>query len=134
MFLNALKDDTKELFLQLCVNGSLSNKTFEEEEKETIFDYCREMGLKEHLPDSPEDIDSFIAELSSKTNYVEKKIIVLGILELLKSDGECDGHEKEFIDKVVSGLHVREQVVQELSEQLEIYSSAYKSIALILCE
>lgn len=74
MFLNALRNDTKEIFLKLCVQGSLINDNFENEEKEIISDYCREMDVEVHIPENKENLYDFLALLSKNTK--DRKSVV----------------------------------------------------------
>ena len=45
MFLNRLSNEQKELFLDLCIHASKSNNDFNDEQKQTIDQYCDEMHI-----------------------------------------------------------------------------------------
>lgn len=128
MFLNDLQEGNKELFLKVCVHASLANDIFEEEEKEMIYAYCREMNIIERIPEITDDFDAVVSDLASQTDDVEKKIIVLGILGLVKSDGLYDEKEKVFVEKLVKGLQVEDEVVSKLNSLLESYTAVCKEI------
>lgn len=52
MFLNQLNQENKELFLKLCVIGVSYNGAFEQEEREMICAYYREMNIPENIPEA----------------------------------------------------------------------------------
>lgn len=102
--LDRLNETTKESFLKLCVHASLSNGVFDEEEKETLFAYCREMNVKENILDTPETFEELVKKINGETSIEEKNIYILEILALIKSDGIYDEKEKEFMKKLANGL------------------------------
>lgn len=121
MFLNRLEEGNKKLFLKVCTHAAWSNGVFQNEQKDMVFAYCREMNIPEHIPEYNGTIDATIEELASKATEEEKNIIVLEILGLVKSDGAYEETEKEFMDALVTGLKVKESVFDKISSLLEKY-------------
>lgn len=134
MFLNQLKEENKELFLKVCVHASLSNGVFANKEKEMISEYCREMNISENVPECGETFDATLEELSEKATNEEKKIIMLEILGLVKSDGVYDEKEKKFMNDLAKGIKVQEIVLTKLNSLLDIYTAVCKSILLEINE
>lgn len=76
MFLNYLKDESKENFLKLSMAAANANRIIEEE-KQMVLAYCKELGVKEIIPSEKIDIDKVLSELKEKTNKEEKKLLYL---------------------------------------------------------
>ncbi len=134
MFLNLLQESNKELFLKVCVHASLSNEIFAEEEKEMINAYCREMNITEHIPSESDDFDQVVNSLAEQADDIEKKIIILEILGLIKSDGIYDEKEKCFMKKFVEGMKIKSDVLSKFNSLLEIYLAVCKELRSAVCE
>lgn len=132
MFLNALQKENKELFLALCVHAARANGTFEIDEEEMIYAYCREMSLIEHIPEDIDEVDSLIKSMEEKTSNIEKKIVVMELLGFFDLDVVSD--EKKFMIKVIDGLKVEPKVVDSLTCLLKEYISAYKKLYTLISE
>lgn len=127
MFLNALRERNRELFLEVCIHASMANEILEEEEKEMVYAYCREMNIEEHIP----DIGSFevlVTKLSEQAGESEKKIIALEILGLVRADGNFDQKERSFFDKLIKGLQIEPDIADKLEGLLEQYTAVYKEL------
>lgn len=134
MFLNLLQESNKELFLKVCVHASLANNIFAEEEKEIIYAYCREMNIREHIPSESEDFEEIVHTLGEQADDVEKKIIILEILGLIKADGIYDEMERCFMEKIAEGLKIHKSVLSKFNSLLEIYLAICKELRLAVCE
>lgn len=134
MFLNLLQENNKELFLKICVHASLANEIFAEEEKEMIYAYCREMNIAEHIPDEVEEFEQIVGSLVMQADDVEKKIIILEILGLVKADGIYDEKEKRFMRKLLEGMKVQTDVLGRFNSLLEIYLAVCKELRSAVCE
>lgn len=128
MFLNALQERNRELFLEVCIHASMANEILAEEEKETIFAYCREMNIEEHIPDIEDSFESLVAKLAEQADDSEKKIIVLEILGLIKADGSFDQKEKSFFNKFIECLRIGPDVVDKLESLQERYVAVYREM------
>lgn len=134
MFLNLLQETNKDLFLKLCVHASLANDIFAEEEKEMIYAYCREMNISEHIPEDTSEFDKVVDSLAVQANYVEKNIIILEILGLVKTDGVYDEKEEEFMKKLIKRMKVKNDVLSKYNSLLEIYIAVCKELRAAVCE
>lgn len=128
MFLNQLNQENKESFLKICVLASLSNDVFEQEEREMISAYCREMNIHDNIPDCNESLEEVLKNLGDKASDVEKKIILMEVIGLLKSDGLYDEKEMIFINSLVKGLNIKEEVLSKIISLLEVYTTVYKEL------
>ncbi len=133
MFLNQLMKSNKEDFLRLCVYASLANGVFAEEEKNMLFAYCREMDIKEEVPDTTETFETLISRMQQNTTNKEKKIITLEILALMKADGLYDEKEHSFMENLITGLGLSNGTLYQLDELLnryiEVGAELYNAIA-----
>lgn len=128
MFLNYLEEENKERFLKLSVYAALANGVFAEEEKEMLCAYCREMNIPEMIPDTSDVLENVLADIEENANSVEKNIIVLEILGLMKVDSIYDEEEKEFIKKIVEGIKVEKSFLDKIYSLLEVYTVVYKEL------
>lgn len=134
MFLSQLRKENKELFLKLSVYASNANDLFVDEEKELIYAYCREMGIPEVMPDTSETIDIILNQISEQADDVEKNIIILEILGLVKADGVYDEKEKAFMCQMMDGIKVKRDVLSQYNSLLEVYGAVFKEIRLAVCD
>ena len=81
MFLNYLNEDSKQMFLKLCLCAAKANDVIEREEEDMMHAYCREMNIKEEIPKDDIEPNELIAEISGNTNKSEKVILETLILE-----------------------------------------------------
>ena len=128
MFLSLLKESNKELFLKLCVHAAMANGIVEDKEKEMIMAYCNELNITVVMPEINESMDSILVELSAKTDTVEKNIIILEVLGLVRADGIYDDKEKVFMERLVNGMNIEEGVLSKYNSLLEIYTVVCKEL------
>jgi len=121
MFLNYLEEDNKERFLKVCIHAALANGLFEEEEKDMLGAYCREMDIEEHIPETSESFDKLLKEIFDNATMVERKIFTLEVLALVQADGVYDEDEKNFMEKLTSNLGISDDILLKLNGLLEKY-------------
>lgn len=134
MFLNQLEETNKENFLKICVHAALANGVFAKEEKETLFAYCREMNIKEHVPEIPEAFEELVKVIDKNMDEKEKKICILETLALVKCDGFYDDEEQTFIRKLSGGLGLSDDVLRKFNELLDKYLKVGKEIFTAITE
>jgi hypothetical protein len=120
MFLGQLSEESKNLFLQLCIDAALANDVVEVEETQTIGEYCREMDIPKPTSYEAVPLDTLLAG-TDKLPAVEKKIILTELLGLVKVDGVYDQSETVFIEKVTKAFGVSDSVLAELADLLDRY-------------
>lgn len=128
MFLNQLEESNKRDFLKVCVYASLANGILANEEKEMLFAYCREMNIKECIPEITETFDELLDRVNKNTNDKEKKIFLLEVLALVKSDGIYDDDERDFMKKILSGFDFSKEVLEKFNILLDKYIEIGKEI------
>lgn len=133
MFLNVLKDQNKELFLELCLHLSNSDGVFADSEKEVLKAYCKEMEITEKTDFSMRPLENVVSILNNNANLVEKKIVIMELLALAYVDGIYDENEKEEMNIIISGLEFSENQVKEIIELLNKYINICDEIKNYLC-
>lgn len=133
MFLNVLKDQNKELFLELCLHLSNSDGVFSDSEKEVLKAYCKEMEITEKTDLSMRPLENVVSILNNNANLVEKKIVIMELLALAYVDGIYDENEKEEMNIIISGLEFSENQVKEIIELLNKYINICDEIKNYLC-
>ena len=130
MFLRAMSDEQKRLFLTLAERAADANGVREENEKDMLLAYADEMGINVSLEDvSTKDIYTKLLRIS---NPVEINQMTFEIVGLMVSDGEYDDYEKRFIDELSNGLKVPKDRIDKMFELVRQYSGLIKSINKIM--
>lgn len=114
MFLQLLKDDEKEAFIDLARLAAGCNGSVEEEEEIMIEQYCAEMGID--MPMSHAKTLDSVLNVFTNADSQSRKTVVLEIIGLLFSDGDFDENEMAFISKIATALGVTKIQVQEMME------------------
>lgn len=123
MFLNYLSKENKERFLNLCVHAALSNGAVENEEKEMIVAYCREMDIPEHIPEVSGSVEEALDDFIKNSSEVEKKIVLIELLALVKADNLYDENEKAFMEKIADSMDIKAGILDKINSLLEIYNT-----------
>ncbi len=126
MFLNYLKDESKDNFLKLCLAAAKANNVIEKEEEQIMYSYCKEMGIKEKIPNEDINVEDILAELYERTDNIEKRVITLEILGLMYSDGKYDSSEKAFIDKIATKFEISKEKLGKIEKLLNEYYEVYQ--------
>lgn len=105
MFLSELKDEQKDLFLDLGIHLSMSDGEFSETEKNTICQMCKEMGIDERLEQNV-DFDIALSRLGKNATVREKRIVLLEIAGVVMADGVYSPEEKAEVEKISDALGV----------------------------
>lgn len=103
MFLSELKDEQKDLFLDLGIHLSKSDGEFLGAEKDNIRQMCKEMGIEERLEENVE-FDIALNRLSESATVREKRIVLLEIAGIVMADGVYSLEEKEMVENVSNVL------------------------------
>lgn len=126
MFLRAMSNDQKHLFLALAEKAADANGVREESEKELLNAYADEMGIESIVKEKP--LDEILSELSNISTPVEVNQMSFEIIGLLMSDGEYDAEEREFITTLSKGLNVPENRINKMFDLVKEYSDLIRSI------
>lgn len=128
MFLNRLTEQEKEDFYYLAVKAAEVNGVVEDEEKELISEYCREMMID--IPEKPDGIS--IEELKKRFSLASdshKRITVFELLGLMYVDGVFDEEEKSFVNAFVKGINMSEDVFASVIHCVDRYVETVTEIS-----
>ncbi|MBO4897676.1 MAG: hypothetical protein J5590_05205 [Clostridia bacterium] len=121
MFLQELKMEQRDLFLDLCIAVSSSDNEFSNSEKGLIKQLCAEMMIKERYQIISE-IDKTIDKLAEMSTQKEKRIMLIELAGIILVDGKYVEEEKEFIDKIGEKFSVPSDDIEKMMKiVLELY-------------
>lgn len=101
MYLEALNDKEKELFLSLAYNLSAADKDYSPEERVTVAGYCREMGIDFNMDKINLSVDEVLDQLNDMCSLQMKRIIVFEAMRLTMADLDYDEGERAILGKAI---------------------------------
>lgn len=128
MFLDQLNSKEQEAFLSLSVHAAKANGVVEEEEKDMIEEYCREMGISFFDAENVIPIEK-VVESYADSEIQCRKIVLLEILGLVYADGTYDVKEKEFIRNFAQNICLDPETVKKQTELIVKYLALVKEMA-----
>ena len=99
MYLQELKAEQKELFLDLSILLSSSDNNFSIEEKNLIKQICAEMQIEERYTTAAE-FDDIVDKLVDISTRKHKRIMLIELAGIILVDGEYSDEEKQFINAI----------------------------------
>ena len=127
MFLELLKDEQKDLFLQLAVVAAKANGKFDETEQEMLIKFANEMNI-EPKSESDKSFDELVAELAKISSKKEKKIILFEAIGILNSDGEFDEKEAEYLANVAKKFDISKEDLEYMMSLVSYYIELFDEI------
>lgn len=124
MYLQELKAEQKELFLDLSILLSSSDNNFSIEEKSLIKQICAEMQIEERYTSTAkfDDIVNKLVDISTKKH---KRIMLIELAGIILVDGEYSDEEKQFLDDVGKKFSIPkveiEKMILRVSELYDVY-------------
>lgn len=97
MYLAVLKDEEKELFLNMVYRIAVSDDDFSEGEQNMIAGYCQEMQTSFDAGCMTKSIEEIISQINQISNVQTKRIIVFEAVGLAMADGNYDDNERQII-------------------------------------
>ncbi len=132
MYLNKLKSEQKELFLDLCIHAANVDDKFSDQEKETIQQYCAEMMIPERF-EAKYSNEEVLEKLKAISYKNEMRIIFIEITALVLSDNVFDDKEKAFVDKIAELAELTEddkkKIINLMKELYVVYNNLSGFIA-----
>lgn len=128
MFLGILSKENKECFINLCGIAAAADGIVVEAEKNKVFAYCREMNIKEHIPEEIRSLDELLNEIKNDSSDQERKIIAFEILGLFNADDEYSPEEEELMKKIIDTLEIDKISFAHTLSLLNIYKSVYEEL------
>lgn len=127
MFLEMLKDEQKDLFLQLAVVAAKANGKFDETEQEMLIKFANEMNI-EPKSESNKSFDELVDELAKISSKKEKKIILFEAIGILNSDGEFDEKEAEYLANVAKKFDISKEDLEYMMSLVSYYIELFDEI------
>lgn len=128
MFLGKLNSDEQETFLSLSVHAAKVNGVVEDEEKDMIKEYCREMGISFFDAEDVQPLEK-VMEIYSASEMQNRKIVLLEILGLVYADGTYDEKEQDFVRDLAQKLNIDPETVEKQTELITKYLELIKEMA-----
>lgn len=112
----------------MSVHAAKANGVVEEEEKDMIEEYCREMGISFFDAENVIPIEK-VVEIYAVSEIQCKKIALLEILGLVYADGTYDAKEKDFIRDFAQKICLDPETVEKQTELVVKYLALVKEMA-----
>lgn len=96
MFLQELRHEQKQLFLDLCIAVSSADGDFSTVERNLVKQLCAEMSIEEKYQLSA-NIDQTLDLLVATASKKEKRIMLIELAGIILADGVYAKEEEEFI-------------------------------------
>lgn len=128
MFLGILSKENKERFIKLCGIAVAADGKVVEAEKDMVFAYCREMNIKEHMPEETCALDELLNEIKNGSSDQERRIIVFETLGLFGADDKYAPEEEELMKKIIDILEIDKTSFAHTLSLFNVYKSVYKEI------
>lgn len=118
MFLRELRNETKELFLDLSIYAAMVDGILHEKEKRAINEYCFELQILEVRYKPLKRLDDVLSEIKAICNTSEINIMIVEILSILISDDSYDNTEKAFVKKLKNAFDLSDQYIEDIYQKL----------------
>ena len=120
MFLEKLDEREKEVFLDLARLTAKANGVVDDDEKEMITRYCREMNISEFKIYDTKNLDEAAAFFAGRSNKA-KNIVLVELLLLCSADGKKDKDEKQFVKDLAAKMDINKETYDILKEDVNHY-------------
>ena len=133
MFLRALKDEQKGLFLAIAEQAAKINGIVEEVEEEMLMAYADEMAIPAVTATAPafEECLSMLKSMSSKK---ELNQIMYELVHLIVCDEEIDKAEMDLLSKIADSLDIKAEKIDAMIECAHSYSQLTRRINLLMLD
>lgn len=121
MFLNRLRPEAKELFLEAACGIAYADGRFAGEEKEILAAYAREMNVTMDGAQAPEDLHALVQRMAETMNPQEKKIAFFELVGLAMADGEYGADERKAMQELMKTFGMAEAFAQDCESMLKEY-------------
>ena len=131
MYLQELKAEQKELFLDLSILLSSSDNNFSIEEKSLIKQICAEMQIEERYTSTAkfDDIVNKLVDISTKKH---KRIMLIELAGIILVDGEYSDEEKQFLDDVGKKFSIPKVEIEKMILRVSELHDVYKKFSMFI--
>ena len=132
MLLTKLKNEEKFAFLNLAHHIAHIDGEFDREEKDTIEDYCVEMGIHNIMYDENKfDINEVLSKIKTPQS---QKIVLLELMVLVHSDDKYHRFEHKIIEEIATFFNLSQNQLTLYSQWGKIVSASYIQAKIFLEE
>ena len=114
MYLAALSEEQKELFLDLSIFSMRSNGIVEVREQELAYQYCDEMNIRKRENVKNTNVDDVLKQLKKISTDSEMKKITVELVALMYADDDFADEEDELLMKLQNTFCFSSHVMGEL--------------------
>ena len=133
MFLEILKDEQKDLFLQLAVIAAKENGYVDEAEDALLTKFANEMNIAPKT-EATLSLDEVIDKLASSCDKREKKIVLFEAAGIMNSDGEYSDAEFDFLKKIAAKFEISEEELETMMDLVSDYVALFNEIIITVID
>ncbi len=133
MFLEILKDDQKDLFLQLAVIAARENGYVDEAESEMLLKFANEMKIPPRA-EAILSLDEIVDGLAKSCDKREKKVVLFEAAGIMNSDGEYNDAEYEFLKKIAAKFEISEEELETMMGLVSDYVALFNEIIITVID
>ena len=133
MFLEILKDEQKDLFLQLAVIAAKENGYVDEAEDALLTKFANEMNIASKT-ETTLSLDEVIDKLASSCDKREKKIVLFEAAGIMNSDGEYSDAEFDFLKKIAAKFEISEEELEVMMGLVSDYVCLFNEIIITVID
>ena len=133
MFLEILKDDQKDLFLQLAVIAAKENGYVDEAESEMLLKFASEMKIAPRA-EAILSLDEIIDGLAKSCDKREKKVVLFEAAGIMNTDGEYDDKEYEFLKKIAAKFEIADEELEVMMGLVSDYVALFNEIIITVID
>lgn len=134
MFLKDLKEEQKELFIQLCIHAAWANGVVKSEEEYLINEYCREMSIENPGSDAKIELKELLSQLKRISTKNELNAMTFEIAGIFVSDNEYSDDEAELMAALIKEFNIEKEKVDKMLELLDQYNNLLGEIVKTIAE
>ncbi len=133
MFLEILKDEQKDLFLQLAVIAAKENGYVDEAEDALLTKFANEMNIAPKT-EATLSLDEVIDKLASSCDKREKKIVLFEAAGIMNTDGEYSDAEFDFLKKIAAKFEISEEELETMMGLVSDYVALFNEIIITVID
>ena len=125
MFTNLFNEEEKKNFLELVYRIASCDGEYEDEEKELVNSYKKELGI-DTVPDTS-SMDQLISYFSDKSESL-KRIVFFELYGMVMADGKIDNEESAVVEEIEKKFNLGESVYTKLIDAAHSLQTAYDKV------
>lgn len=127
MFLEMLRGDEKERFLDLAIKAAEANGEVVEDEKRMLKAFAKELEILPRYSSSL-SLSDILADFVSNSSKQTMRIVVFELIGILFADSEFDEKEKNYLNEITESFGLDKSIIAEMIDEIKQYSFLYKKI------